>query len=370
MSQEQTTEQDKAAAPATPSTPEKTKKDLWDKIDILSKPIFASLTAGVIALLGYYGQSTLTAISAQEQNARLYTELLSRREEAESALRKDMFKEIMSGFFADVDARDVRNSLSKKILKLEMLALNFGDSLSLGPLFKEMSNDIERVLAANKETVIDWQNVASVYQKRLRGLAKRVASAQLSTIYPRGTDIKLTEIPTELVEIPDDNHQSQEWSFTLNDMSKMGSKEDIDAHVVELDGVKRIFEIRFRNADLKNQSVQVKLNIFEFFTKQAPDAQGVMQSYEDLEKVADMEFTLDFFNFPLIDNTRLSHNQRFALVLEQFDINTIKVTGVVFPGLYASERDKPFLNEAIQELKDQQYPTHENGGQATALPVQ
>jgi hypothetical protein len=30
------------------------------------------------------------------------------------------------------------------------------------------------------------------------------------------------------------------------------------------------------------------------------------------------------------------------------------VKGVLFPGLYASQRDKPFLNEAIEQLKNQQ----------------
>ena len=67
-----------------------------------------------------------------------------------------------------------------------------------------------------------------------------------------------------------------------------------------------------------------------------------------------MVFTLDYFNFPLIDNTRLSHNHRFALILENFDEESIDVKGVLFPGLYASRRDKPFLNEAIQQLKDEQ----------------
>jgi hypothetical protein len=83
------------------------------------------------------------------------------------------------------------------------------------------------------------------------------------------------------------------------------------------------------------------------------DEHGNPELEEVLEKVTDLEFTLDFFNFPLIDNTRLSHNQRFTLILEKFDLNTISLTAMVFPGLYASQRDKPFLNEAIQELSDQ-----------------
>lgn len=263
-----------------------------------------------------------------------------------------MFKEILSGFFENIDEKNINDSLSKKILKLEMLSLNFGDSLSLGPMFKEISSDIERLLEANSDKIRDWKNIASAYQKRLRSLAKRVASTQFTTLYPRGVNISLPEIQTSIIEIPENGRPTTNWPFTLNDVSKM-SDEQIKDHTVEHDGVKRIFQMQFRNADHMSQSVQVKLYIFEFITKTFTDDYGEEQTYETMEKVADMEFTLDFFNFPLIDNSRLSHNQRFALVLEEYDINTIKVAGVIFPGLYASQRDKPFLNEAIQELKSQ-----------------
>ena len=166
--------------------------------------LVAILIPLTIAVIGYWGQRTITQLSVQEQNARLYTELLSRREEAESSLRKDMFKEVMSGFFDEIEATgnpnentseedeanigdEITDKLSKKILKLEMLALNFGDSLSIGPLFSELSSDIERVLGANGDAIGDWKTVAAPYQKRLRGLAKRVASRQMSTI-SAGTD--------------------------------------------------------------------------------------------------------------------------------------------------------------------------------------
>ena len=136
----------------TPPAAEQTKKpgkDIWDKAEILSRPIQATVTAMAIAAIGYFGQQTLTTINSQEQNARLYTELLSKREEAESSLRKDMFNTILSGFF-DKDKQE-EHDLSKRILKLEMLALNFGDSLSLGPMFSELSRDIEHKYSSNKK---------------------------------------------------------------------------------------------------------------------------------------------------------------------------------------------------------------------------
>jgi hypothetical protein len=330
--------------------PAKPARDGWAKFEILTRPLAAFLTAMTIAAIGFFGQQTITAISLQEQNARLYTELLARREDAESSLRKDMFKEIMSGFFNFVDSSDIQNDLSKKVLKLELLAINFGDTLSLGPLFSEMSKDIERIMESNSDEVDDWKNVAGEYQNRLRSLAKRVASAQLSTVSPSGVPISFA-VPIKLIETDPNGTASQDWPYTwpYDDPTA-------NSNLIELDGVKRIFDIKFRNADFANRSVQVNLVIMEFVTQVSTEAnaKGEFETFETTETVTDLKFTLDFFNFPLIDNSRLSNNQRFALIIEQFDTNTIIFTGMVFPGLYASQRDKPFLNEAIQELGDQQ----------------
>ena len=75
--------------------PANPKRDGWDKFEILTRPMAAFLTAIIIAIISFFGQRTITAISLQEQNARLYTELLARREDAESSLRKDMFNQLV-----------------------------------------------------------------------------------------------------------------------------------------------------------------------------------------------------------------------------------------------------------------------------------
>jgi hypothetical protein len=325
----------------------KSSKDLWDKIEIITRPIAALLTAILITIIGYFGQSTLTELSLQEQNARLYTELLARREDAESSLRKDMFKEVMGGFFSLNVSQNPENDLSKKVLKLELLAINFGDSLSLGPLFSEMSKDIERVLESNKEVMIDWKITAGAYQKRLRSLAKRVASSQLSTIFPTGSPFSF-EVPMDIIEA---QANSSDFNYTWPFDDPHANSDE--RNLIELEGIKREFQISFKNANYIEQSVQVKLVIFEFVNEETVNEDGKIEINEYPEKVTDLEFTLDFFNFPLIDNTRLSNNQRFTLILEKFDSNTIKLSAMVFPGLYASQRDKPFLNEAIQELGEQ-----------------
>lgn len=324
----------------TPPAAEQTKKpgkDIWDKAEILSRPIQATVTAMAIAAIGYFGQQTLTTINSQEQNARLYTELLSKREEAESSLRKDMFNTILSGFF-DKDKQE-EHDLSKRILKLEMLALNFGDSLSLGPMFSELSRDIEHKYSSNKKDT-NWRLTAAPYQKRLRSLAQRVASAQIAALSQRGINISV-DIPLSKLEVtkPDPEDWLYNWpSDSVNDLP--GEMNNINIFKLE-DKTYRV-TMHFRHMDKIRKSLEAGLTIDSLDTDNPESSH------------TEMNFTLDYFNFPLIDNTSLPDNQRIALVLENFGQTKITVRAILFPGVYASQHDKPFLNEAIQQLDKQQ----------------
>ena len=76
-------------------TKETKEKDFWDKVDIVLRPINGILTALAVALLGYYTSSILRQSELRQTNERVYTELMSSREVAESGLRKDMFLSII-----------------------------------------------------------------------------------------------------------------------------------------------------------------------------------------------------------------------------------------------------------------------------------
>src|ERR671918_33791 len=89
--------------------------------------IFPSLggvaPAAVVALLGIVGSHYLEEKQAIDTNVRLYTELMSKREESESALRKDMFASIIDTFLKpQLSAQAL--SLDVRVLNLELLAYN------------------------------------------------------------------------------------------------------------------------------------------------------------------------------------------------------------------------------------------------------
>ena len=53
----------------------------------------------------------------------------------------------------------------------------------------------------------------------------------------------------------------------------------------------------------------------------------------------------------MIDNTRLSHDQRCAVVLQTLEENRAEVTLVYFPGSRASLKEKPFYEDVINKLQ-------------------
>jgi len=139
-------------------------KDFWDKVDIVLRPINGLLTALAVALLGYYTSSILRQSEVRETNQRVYTELMSSREQAESGLRKDMFLSIMQIFLRPEGA-----GVESKMLNLEMLAYNFSESLNLKPLFSHMERQI--IASAGSER--------KDYKDRLDQVAKEVTNRQM-----------------------------------------------------------------------------------------------------------------------------------------------------------------------------------------------
>ena len=73
-------------------------KDFWDKVTVVLHPMGGVLTAVAVTFVGMKGSQVLDRRQSVDTNARLYSELMSRREEAESSLRKDMFVSIISSF--------------------------------------------------------------------------------------------------------------------------------------------------------------------------------------------------------------------------------------------------------------------------------
>ncbi len=339
-------------------------RDKWDKADILLRPTATLLTAFIVATIGFCGERTLYTqateqtkrteilereITLRTQNSddfRLYTQLLSQREESESALRKDIFQSILEKFL-DVPATGIgHTNIRNRLLKLEILALNFGDALSVSPLFAELDRNI-------REATYDTESAQLSDRKRLESLSKRVSQRQISALSAGGKSWNF-EIPID--KIGDD--ETFEWPTDVGQGDStqkpyLTTFEDIlgddnfrffespkddppqESYQATLGNTTREYILRFNNVDRKHHSVDVDIEIRTV---------GETKSVEQ-------KFTLNFFNFPMVDNTRLSEEQRFALIMNKFEAKAIHFSAIVFPGMYSSQRDKPFIDDVIHQLR-------------------
>ena len=91
--------------------------------------------------------------------------------------------------------------------------------------------------------------------------------------------------------------------------------------------------------DRENRELQISLSI------ETPDPEHGRQT-----KVA--TFSVSHFDFPMIDNTRLVGGQRCAVVLNNISDQSADITLVLFPGSYASLKEKPYYNEVIESVLD------------------
>jgi hypothetical protein len=87
------------------------KRDIWEKMGIVLQSSGGLITAVTVALIGFIGSNYLKQRDFRETqererkqitdtNTRVWVELMSKREEAESALRKDMFVSIIQSFLS------------------------------------------------------------------------------------------------------------------------------------------------------------------------------------------------------------------------------------------------------------------------------
>ena len=297
----------------------KGKRDRWDKIVIILQPIGGLITALTIALVSYFGSDYLNNKQNNDSRIRLYTELMSGREQSESALRKDMFNSILGTILKD------SHSLDENILQLELLAYNFHESLNLMPLFTYLN----RQIAAEKNL-----RLREEYRNRLYKMAGDVTSKQISTLEGSSTreTLFITFPGDSTVYKPGLSQQlPMDWkdSKVFHDTVKVGNTVNVYKRVVYLNALRY-------NVDEK--SVDVRLDI----------ETSLNDKYVNM---VTQEFTIDYFEFPMIDNTRLSNDMRCGVVMRDFDFpNFIEVDILYFPGSRSSLKEKPYYDEVVKKL--------------------
>jgi len=270
-------------------------KDRWDKVAVFLQPMGGLLTAVSVGLVGIVGSQVIERQQTKSTDARLYSELMSQREQAESNLRKDMLVSVIQSYLAP-DA----GSISARLLHLELLAYNFHDSLNLKPLFLDLARQLHARNGPDDEQDL----------KRLRRVARDIADRQRFALELRGDSFRRT---VDLAE--------------LEGAGRAG---------VALDPAK--VSLRALLVDRATQQLLLRLEV-------------TPTSSQNAAEVTRAEFEVSTFDFPMIDSTRLANGQRCAVMLSAFGAQSAELTTVCFPGEYASLKDRPYYDEVVRQLR-------------------
>ena len=286
-------------------------KDFWDILQIVLSPVGGLLTAIAVASLGFIGSRTIERQQANEAKLRLYSELMTRREESEATLRKEMFQSIIGSFF---DAGSA--SLDTRLLKMELLAQNFHEALNLVPLFQHIQREIDRSQLPPREQ--------REYVARLGDLAREVTRKQMIVLEAGGKRF--------------------DWTVIFSDTLLAGTgSQQLEEVELALDGITRRFRVTISTADVNRRQLGIGLEVA------TPPQTGV----SDLAATRNaVDFPLGFYSTPMIDNTRLPSDQRVAIVLTDMNDFGATLSLVYFPGSRASLREKPYYEEILRKLAD------------------
>ena len=288
-------------------------------------PLLTPLVVALISIVGAYYLSVRDsregaareAAQTLELKTRLYTELMSQREAAESTLRKDMLAKIMDSILTPDG-----HALETQVVQLELLSYNFHDAINIKPLFLHLQS---KVLESREA-----EGKKAGYKKRLHRMAKEIIQKQLVVLEGGKNGGREQRVDMGI-------------RLTCDDAEDTGCLEQAPGHrlsstaTLTLDGVTREFTINVTEADPEREELKVSLDIFTEKTNGIPAS-----------KQSTPSFTIGRFDFPIIDNTRLSHDQRYAVVLNAMNNDTAQITVICFPGSYASLKEKPYIEDVIR----------------------
>ncbi|WP_280151699.1 hypothetical protein [Piscinibacter sp. XHJ-5] len=283
-------------------------KDRWEKADIVLK----ALLPVAVAAVGYFGTSYLSDRQHAESTKQFYTDLLARREESDSNLRKEMFRYVIDNFLGNPQADPV-----KMVVGLEMLALNFHDSFDLSPLFKDVHAALQKMQNAESTKAL---------RTRLIDISKEIADRQAASL-------------------ADVDHR---WDTEISDFAETLAPNFGSKLLLKRD-LKPLSE---PTTSGRQSTVNLTLEVLAVDTiQQTAQLRLEVRRADAPQPVVERAFWLSYFDFPALNNVRLPNRERVAVALRRFDGNSAQLQVLHFPETRASLKEKPYFDDLIFEMK-------------------
>lgn len=240
---------------------------------------------------------------ATEGRDKLYTELLSKREEAEADVRRNVFEKVLGTALIPA-----QGDMEQRIVALELLALNFHESINLSPLYWQLARQIADEPSERRDR----------YTKQLERIAENVKARQIELLDVFGAKREATIIFAEVAR--------------TNLLSPLISD-----------------KLTFKDPDVRGPQPEFERQ----FDVEVVDHDAVLRRL--LVRVHDgkKQWTLwvDQFDFPLVDFVRISRWERFAVILGSYTADSASLRFLYFPSSRGGVKDKPFIDDVISGLR-------------------
>ncbi len=299
----------------------------------------------VTLIVGFLLNSSLNVSQTRDSNLRLYADMMGRREESDSALRKDMFQSILTSFVQPAPGQ--APNPEAQVLNLELLAYNFHESLDLGPLFRH----VQRQLLGQATSHHAPPNAKDL-EFRLERVAEEVKERQLAAISDSGS--------VERGELDVTMGGSEAWFLGKSTIplkpgqQRAGATICLSLRSSDSTGApapdrSRQFRLEFLSYSAERRELELGLSISK------PLPRDVCQQFQEpAAERANTEMTVQFwagpFGFPMIDNTRLTGSERCSVSVIRIVDNSVTLAIAYFPASRASLKDKPYYDEVLNGL--------------------
>lgn len=258
-----------------------------DKMDLVTKIVTAvgALLAGIfIPIVIHYNEE-------KNRETQLYVQIMTQREQSDSALRSQMFNSLISSYFG----QEILKDPDKQMMYLHLLTLNFQEFFDARPLFE----DLDKRISGEK-------------RERLLAIARDAADRQVNLLTkPENEPVDMTLCVEETEEC------GRMDTFTLK-----GNR-------------RRTFPFAVVLRDVGPSDIRVRVS-----------------AAEESFNFKTIEFGVSYFDTPFMNNTKLIDGSRFAFVLKNVDPDRKKATieVVTFPEEYMNLRDRPYFDEMLSRL--------------------
>ncbi|HNQ86099.1 MAG TPA: hypothetical protein PLP82_10150 [Deltaproteobacteria bacterium] len=324
----------------------KQKKDLWDILNALGP----ALIAAVVAVLGIMYNSQQAEIAKSSEMRQVYTNIMAQRETSDNSIRATMFEMLFNAMFdkgldaAERNPEDI-HALKKQVMFLDLLSRNF-DTVDIKPLFEDLDRTLSRKIYSPEGYSIQQRGDFFALRGELRRIGRNLSVKQLNALASLSgsavTRFVILETGDGEIQVMKDESASNANGQAL--------------------------PVEIKVSDMADGMLDISL---EYRKSKATDPGFKAPS-----------FITTFYDLPYIDNTVLDKDMRVGVVLSKCvntseldrfrnwldpkltrDYEELRDSGITqyaeiriirFPAEYIGNRDRPYLQDIIHSLVEEQ----------------